>query len=284
MKAHDVAYARPDTLDEALALLDAHGEDACPLAGGQSLVTSMNMRLASPSLLVDLNGLPELTGIVAEGDTVRIGAMTRHRDVGLSEVVCERLPLLAAAMPHIAHPAVRNRGTIGGSVALGDPATEWPACCLALRATMIVRAIDGERRISVDDFFLGLYTTALEPGEILVAIEFPVPGADAVWSFDELARRHGDYALAGLAATGRRHAGGLTDVRLAFFGVADRPLLAKAAAAELERGDLKAAQAALATEIDPPDDVAVKGATRTHLARVILGRVAGRMSGGRDGA
>lgn len=284
MKAPDFAYARPATLDEALALLAEGGEDARPLAGGQSLVTSLNLRLAAPSLLVDLNGLPELTGMSERDGVVRIGAMTRHREVGASELVRERLPMLAAAAPHIAHPAIRNRGTIGGSVALGDPATEWPACCVALRATMVVRGLAGERRVLADDFFLGLYATALEPGEILVAVEVPVPDSDVVWGFDELVRRAGDYALVGLAATARRRAGGLAEVRLAFFGVGDRPVLAAAAAAALADGDIPAAQAALAGELDPPDDVAVKAATRRHLARVLLGRVAGRMIGGQHGA
>lgn len=284
MKAPDFAYARPASLDAALALLAEHGEDAVPLAGGQSLVTALNMRLSAPGLLVDLNAIPELTGVSEAGGEaggiVRIGAMTRHRDVGTAALVRERLPLLAAALPHIAHPAIRNRGTIGGSVALADPATEWPACCLAAGASIVVRGPGTERRVPADDFFQGLYTTALEPGEIVTAIEFPVPGADAVWGFEELSRRHGDYALVGLAATGRRSAGGLSDLRLAFFGVADRPVLARAAAAALEAGDLAGAQAALAGELDPPDDPTTKAATRLHLARVILGRVAARMRGG----
>lgn len=284
MKAADFAYAKPATVDEALTLLAQHGDEARPLAGGQSLVPTLNMRLASPALLVDLNGIPELAGITRADGIVRIGAMTRHREVGESPVIRERLPLLAAAMPHIAHPAIRNRGTIGGSVALGDPATEWPACCLALGATVLVRGPGGDRRIAAEDFFLGLYATALEAGEILCAIEIPVPAPDAVWAFDELARRHGDYALAGLAATARRTGGGLADVRLAFFGVGDRPVLARAAATALEGGDVKAAQDALAAELDPPDDVAVRGATRRHLARVLLGRVAGRLAGGSCGA
>ena len=284
MKAPDFAYARPTTLDEALALLAEHGEDARLLAGGQSLVTSLNMRLAAPSLLIDLNRIPDLAGIAESDGLVRIGAMARHREVGESPLVRERLPLLAAAMPHIAHPAIRNRGTIGGSVALGDPATEWPACCLALDATMVVRAQGGERRVPAAEFFQGLYTTAVGPDEILVAIEIPVPSSGALWGFDELARRSGDYALAGLAATARREAGGLADVRLAFFGVADRPVLASASAAALQAGDIKAAQAVLGDEINPPDDIAVKGATRLHLARVLLGRVAGRMMEAAGGA
>ena len=284
MKAPDVAYARPATLDEALALLAEHGGDAVPLAGGQSLVTSLNMRLSSPALLVDLNGIPALAGIGEADGIVRIGAMTRHREVGEAPLVRERLPLLAAAMPHIAHPAIRNRGTIGGSVALGDPATEWPACCLALGASMLIRGPGGERRVPAEAFFLGLYATAIVPGEILVAIEFPVPASGTVWGFDELARRSGDYALAGLAATARSDGGRLSDVRLAFFGVGDRPILAVSAAAALAAGDVKAAQAALGDELDPADDVAVRGATRIHLARVLLGRVAGRMMGGSGGA
>jgi aerobic carbon-monoxide dehydrogenase medium subunit len=280
LKAPDFAYARPASLDAALALLAEHGEDAVPLAGGQSLVTALNMRLSAPGLLVDLNAIPGLSGVTEADGVVRIGAMTRHRDVG-TPLVRQKLPLLAAALPHIAHPAIRNRGTIGGSVALADPATEWPACCLATGATIIVQGPRAERRIAADDFFLGLYTTALELGEIVTAIEFPVPGPAAVWGFEELSRRHGDYALVGLAATARRGSSGLTDLRLAFFSVADRPVLAMKTAAAIEAGDLAGAQAALADDLDPPDDPATKAATRLHLARVVLGRVAGRM---RDGS
>lgn len=280
MKAPDLAYARPASLDEALALLAAHGEDAVPLAGGQSLITALNMRLSAPALLVDLNAIPGLSGVAEADGVVRIGAMTRHRDVGASEIVRARLPLLAAALPHIAHPAIRNRGTIGGSVALADPATEWPACCLALCATIVAQGPVGERRIAADDFFLGIYTTALEPGEIVTAIEFPLPEADAIWGFEELSRRHGDYALAGLAATGRRDGDRAADVRLVFFGVADRPILARAAAAAVEAGDIAGAQAALADELDPPGDIALKAGTRLHLARVVLGRVARQLLAG----
>ncbi|MEH3144014.1 MAG: FAD binding domain-containing protein [Methylobacterium frigidaeris] len=280
MKAPDFAYARPASLDAALALLAEHGTDAVPLAGGQSLVTALNMRLSAPGLLVDLNAIPGLAGVSEADGVVRIGAMTRHRDVGTA-LVRERLPLLAAALPHIAHPAIRNRGTIGGSVALADPATEWPACCLAAGATIVVQGPKAARRIAANDFFLGLYTTALEPGEIVTAIEFPVPGPDAVWGFEELSRRHGDYALVGLAATAKRGASGLTELRLAFFGVADRPVLAVKAAAAIEAGDVAGAKAALGDELDPPDDPVTKAATRLHLARVVLGRVAARM---RDGS
>lgn len=279
MKAPDFAYARPASLDAALALLAEHGEDAVPLAGGQSLVTALNMRLSAPGLLVDLNAIPGLAGVTEADGVVRIGAMTRHRDVGTA-LVRERLPLLAAALPHIAHPAIRNRGTIGGSVALADPASEWPACCLAARATIVVQGPAAERRIAAEDFFLGLYTTALEPGEIVTAIEFPLPGPDSVWGFEELSRRHGDYALVGLAATAKRTGSTLTAIRLAFFSVSDRPVLAVKAAAALEAGDVPGAQAALAGELDPPDDPSTKAATRLHLARVLLGRVAGRMRGG----
>ncbi|GJD47302.1 6-hydroxypseudooxynicotine dehydrogenase complex subunit alpha [Methylobacterium crusticola] len=277
MKAPEVAYACPSTLDEALTLLSRHGDEARPLAGGQSLVTALNMRLAAPALLVDLNRIPDLAGITRRDGVVRVGAMTRHRDLGASDLVRDHLPLVAAAVPHIAHPAIRNRGTLGGSVALGDPAAELPACCLALGATMVLRGQGGERRVPADAFFLGLYATAIAPAEILVAIEFPLPEPGAVWGFQELARRHGDYALAGLAATARRRERGLDAVRLVFFGVGDRPVLARGASAALAGAGIRAAQAALDADIDPPDDVAVKGRTRRHLARVLLGRVAGGM-------
>jgi carbon-monoxide dehydrogenase medium subunit len=279
VKAAEVAYARPATLEEAIGLLARHGEDARPLAGGQSLITSLNMRLSAPALLVDLNRIPGLSGVAETGEAIRIGAMTRHREVGEAELVRTHLPLLAAAVPHISHPAIRNRGTIGGSLALADPATEFPACCLALGATMIAVGPSGERRIAAGDFFHGLYATALGADDLLIAVEIPKQDPGAVWFFDELARRHGDYALAGIAATARRQGAGLTDARIVLFGVGDRPVLAVQAAEALGHGDVKAAQDALGREIAPADDVAVRGATRRHLARVLVGRAASAMMG-----
>jgi carbon-monoxide dehydrogenase medium subunit len=266
VKAPDFAYARPTTLSEVFDLLD-EGDGARLLAGGQSLVPSLNMRLAAPSLLVDINRLPGLSGIALGGDTVRIGALVRHSEIARSALIAERLPLLALAAPHIAHAAIRNRGTFGGSIALADPAAEWPACCLALGATMVATSRAGERRIAARDFFTGLFETALTRGEILTAIEIPVPPAGSAAHFDELARRRGDYAMVGLAAQRGR------DPRLAFFGVADRPVLAEAAQRVVAgSGGTVAAQAALEHDLKPIGDGECDAATKLHLARVLLGR------------
>lgn len=280
MKAPAFAYARPTSLAEVFDCLDG-GEGVRLLAGGQSLIPALNMRLSAPSLLVDLNRVSGLAGISESKGVVRIGAMTRHRELAESQVVAARLPLIVKAVPHIAHQAIRNRGTIGGSLALADPSTELPACCLALDATIIAASRNGERAIAAKDFFLGIYETALAADEVLVAIEFPVPAAGSVSGFDELARRHGDYAMIGLAAQGVRSGGSWTALKIAFFGAGDRPLLADAAVQALVAGKgIAAAQATLDGALSPSDDGECSAKTKMHLARVLLGRVIAAMEGG----
>jgi carbon-monoxide dehydrogenase medium subunit len=262
LKAPSFAYAKPRALAEALALAARPG--AKILAGGQSLIPSLNMRLSAPELLVDINGLSELKGISLERGVVRIGALTTHAEIEKSTVIQEHLPLLAAAVPHIAHPAIRNRGTIGGSLALADPAAEYPACVLALDATIIVTGKKGSRKINAGDFFKGLFETALKPGEILTAVEFKAQKKDEKSAFLELARRQGDYATIGLAAFATNDT-----KRLAYFGTGDRPILAQHAA---KAKDLDSAKAALAKDLQPPADLYHTSATKLHLARVLLER------------
>jgi carbon-monoxide dehydrogenase medium subunit len=277
MKAPDVDYACPQTLDEALALLGKAGSDAVPLAGGQSLVPMLNFRLAAPSLLVDLNRIAELAGLSDQGDAIVIGAMTRLSDLERSELVAARLPVLAEALPHVGHPAIRNRGTIGGSVALADPAAEMPALLLALDAAVIVASSAGERAIAALDFFRGLYETALQPGEIVKAISFPTAGGARRFAFDELARRHGDYAIVGLAATAAA-AAPFRDLRLVFFGIADRALRATgvedAMNGRMPDDDeaIVAAGEAIAT-LAFHRGLHASASTRRHLAGVLLKRV-----------
>jgi carbon-monoxide dehydrogenase medium subunit len=262
VKAAPFAYAKPRALEEALDL--AARPNAKVLAGGQSLIPSLNMRLSSPELLVDINGLEELKGIRLDKDVVRIGALSTHTELEKSDVVKKHLPLLAAAVPHIAHPAIRNRGTIGGSLALADPAAEYPACALALDATIIATGKKGERKIKAGDFFKGLFETDLKPGELLTAVEFKAQKKDEKSAFLELARRQGDYATIGLAAfatNGTR--------RLAYFGAGDRPILAQHAA---KAKDLESAKAALAKDLQPTADLYHSSATKLHLARVLLER------------
>ena len=263
-------------------MLDRYGEDAKVLAGGQSLMAALNMRLSAPRVLVDINGLTALSGIRVDGRTITIGALTRHREVERSETIAERLPLLHQAMPHVAHAAIRNRGTFGGSIAFADPAAELPACAVALAATFRIASSQGERTVRAADFFKGLYETALQPGEVLVAADFPENAGGYRSVFQELARRHGDYPIVGLAAHAKVASSALSDLRLVFFGAGETPMVARKAAAILERAPyspalLAEAQAALESELSPFGDAACSAATRTHLARVLLGRAASQL-------
>ena len=277
MKAPSFAYARPDSVAEALALLASHGDAARVLAGGQSLLPSLNMRLSSPGLLVDITGLTELAGIRKRDGVLRVGALTRHSEIERSEEIARHVPLLAQAVPHVAHVAIRNAGTLGGSVALADPAAEYPACVLALDATLVIAGAGGERRVAARDFFRTLYTTALAPGELLLAVEFPLVQRGYRSAFVELARRHGDYAIVGLAAHGRVEGGRISDLRLAYLGVGATPVRAPRAAAAMEGRSVEpqsvaAAQTALGEDLDPSPDLYHSAAAKLHLARVLTGR------------
>ena len=223
MKAPAFAYARPKRLADVLALLEQHGDEARLLAGGQTLLATLNMRLSEPALLIDMQAVAELKGLSIAGNCLRIGAMVTHSEIEASALVANHAPLLRMAAPHIAHRAIRNLGTFGGSIAYGDPAAEWPACLLALDGVVVARSLQGERRIAAKDFFIGLYTTALAANEVIVACEVPAAGPNQRVTFGELVRRHGDYAVAGLAASAQAHDGVLKDVRLAWIGVGSMP-------------------------------------------------------------
>lgn len=273
MKPAPFAYAKARTVDDAVKLLAEHGENARLLAGGQSLIATLNMRLSAPRLLIDLNGIASLSGISLDGGGVSIGAMTRHAEAERSGIITKHAPLIAAALPHIGHPAIRNRGTIGGSVAFADPAAELPACLLALGGEIEIAGPDGRRMVAADDFFRGLYETAIGADEMLIAVRLPAAGRNSRYGFAELSRRHGDYAMAGLAASARASGNGLTDIRLAFFGVALTPVRARKAETALAGGSVDAAVAALRDDLDPPDDIQATGKMKLHLAGVLLRRV-----------
>ena len=281
MKAAAFAYAKPSVLNEAYALLDAHGDRARILAGGQSLLPALNMRLAAPELLIDITALPGLDGIAQHDGTLRIGALTRHRAIERSDTIAARLPLLAEAMPHIAHVAIRNSATIGGSLASADPAAEIPAVALALDAAILIGSSAGERRVAARQFFRGLFETVLAPNELILAIEFPLTaGYRSV--FAELARRHGDYAVVGIAMHARVTAKRLDDVRVAFLGAAATTRLAERAAAALTGNDcdqqrIESAVAALAEDLDPLPDLYHRRETKLYLAGVLLRRAAVRL-------
>ena len=254
MKAPAFAYAKPASLAAAFDLLG--NPHAKVLAGGQSLIPSLNMRLSSPELLVDITGLPGLSGISLQGNSVRIGALTTHAQLEKSEAISKHVPLLAQAVPHVAHAAIRNRGTIGGSLALADPAAEYPACAVALEAVFIINNKATERRVNAGQFFKGLFETDLKPGELLVAVEFPVAAKSDRSVFLELARRHGDYAIIGLAAH---------NSRFVFLGAGSTPVL-------IQGSSLEMAKAALSRNLNPSPDLYNSSATKLHLAGVLLER------------
>lgn len=276
MKASAGGYARARDLRHALELLAAAEGMGRVLAGGQSLVAAMNMRLSTGDLLVDISRLRELSGVEDAGDTLRIGALTRHVEVGEDPLVRAHAPLLAEAVGYIAHAAIRNRGTIGGALAHADPAAEFPACVLALGATLHVEGPNGPRDIAAGDFFQDVFATAIGEGEILKAITVPKTGQGERQAIEEVARRSGDYALAGLCVV--RRADGH---RVALFSVGPTPVLASGAMAALDGGDLDAAVEALRAEIDPPSDTQASAAYRRHLAGVLLRRAVARMEGGK---
>jgi carbon-monoxide dehydrogenase medium subunit len=249
LKAPAFAYAKPGSLDEALDLLARPGAKA--LAGGQSLIPSLNMRLSSPELLVDLGGLSELKKIEAKDGTVRIGALVTHAELDRSQVVATQLPLLAQAVPHVAHAAIRNRGTLGGSLALADPAAEYPAVAVALQAVLTLKGKAFERKVEATRFFKGLFETDLKPGELLTAVEFPAAKPTDRSVFLELTRRQGDYAIVGLAAHNER---------FVFFGVGPVPYLLKGGKDDLKK------------ELKPTADLYNSAATKLHLAGVLLER------------
>ncbi|MBH5390735.1 FAD binding domain-containing protein [Bradyrhizobium diversitatis] len=285
MKARAFSYFRAATIDQAL---DAHaraGDDARFIAGGQSLVPALSLRLQAPRLLIDITHIAELRGIGREGAYLRIGALTRHCEMLTEPLIAEFAPLLHAAAPFVAHPAIRNRGTFGGSVALADPASEFPAMTLALDAEIEIAGASGRRRVRADEFFIDLFETALQPGELITAIYVPLFKADQRFVFDELARRRGDYALVGCGMLATFASDRIDDIRISFFSVGNRPTRAKAAEAALigfglDAEHIAAAQAALAGDLAPPENDEVPPAMRLHLARVLLGRLLGRLGEG----
>lgn len=269
MKAPAFAYVKPSALGEVFDLLERHEDGAKLLAGGQSLIPTLNLRLSSPDLLVDITGLPGLSNIATRNGTIRIGALVTHAQIENSFEIKKHLPLLAQAVLHIAHPAIRNRGTLGGSLALADPAAEYPACALALDATLVIASKKAERRVKAADFFKGLFETDLKPGEVLVAAEFPVAEDGERCVFLELARRQGDYAIVGIALRKTK-----SDLKIAFLGAGATPVLAKHAAVAA-KNSIDAAKEALAKDLRPPADLYHSPAAKLHLARVLLGRALG---------
>ncbi len=278
MKSALFDYVKPKSITQAIALLQEHGDDARILAGGQTLIATLNMRLSDPSLIIDITGLDTLQGIRFQGEHIRIGALVTHTEIEYDDLIKKHVPLLTTAAPYIAHRAIRNRGTWGGSIAYADPAAEWPTCLLALNGIVIVQGPEGERRISADDFFIGLYMTALEPDEIIIACEIPIASTTHWFAFEELARRHGDYAIVGMSAVGDQIGHTLNNLRIVLLGVDTTPIRAFKTEHMLEGKSLddaliEVAVQCLRDEIDPLPDLTNTPDTKRHLATVLLKRL-----------
>ncbi len=282
MKSPPFAYVRATSLGDVFRLMTEHGPEAKLLAGGQSLLAALAFRLSEPPTLIDISRVAELKGIERVGASIRVGALTTHADLGASGLVRSHVPLIAEAVPLIAHPAIRNRGTIGGSLAFADPAAELPACVVALGATIIASSAAGDRSIPAAQFFEGLYATALREGELIKAIDIPVARASQQVAILEIARRSGDYAMAGIALSVIVQDAVLTEPRIVFFGVGDTPMLAQRTMAALsgksiDRGLIDVAKTAVAADLSPAADQHGGPDMKRHLAGVLLERTLKRI-------
>ena len=277
MKLPHVDYEAPKTVSEAVELLAEHQDEASVLAGGQSLIPLLALRLAHPAVLIDINGIDELSAVSATDGWVAIGAMTREYLAEESGAVAEAVPLLAAALPLIGHEAIRSRGTIGGSLAHADPAAELPAVALALDAEFVVRGQSGERVVPAVEWFAGYLTTSRRPDELLVEVRFPTAGRGTGASFQEVARRHGDFAIVGLAASLTLSEGAISDARLAFAGISDVPVRAIDAEEFLigegpSPGLFDEAARRATDDIDPPADLHGSSEYRRKVAAALVRR------------
>lgn len=285
MKAAAFDYRKVQTIDQALSLLQDFGDNAKLIAGGQSLLPSLNMRLSAPELLIDLKGIDELKGILVRSESNReiifIGAMCTHTEIEDSSIIADKLPLLKKAVPHIAHRAIRNLGTWGGSIVYGDPAAEWPACAIALDGVMVIASPSGQRKIPAKDFFKDLYTTDLQPNEILLGTEFVISNFQTSDYFEELARRHGDYAIAGVTVQIEHLEGIIKAARIVYFSVASTPMIATQAQSLLigsplqkiqEKDFIAQCQSCVRTEIQTMSDLTNSTKMKTHLIGVLIER------------
>jgi carbon-monoxide dehydrogenase medium subunit len=287
LKAPAFDYVKPSALPEVFELLRQYGDDARILAGGQTLLATLNMRLSEPRLLIDITGLPGLSDIAVRDGRLHVGALVTHTAIEASPLVAEQAPLLAMAVPHIAHRAIRNSGTWGGSIAYGDPAAEWPCCLVALDGVVTVQGPAGTRRIAATDFFQDLYTTALQPDELVICADLPVAARGDWFGFDELSRRHGDYAVAGLAVAARFDGTVATRVNLGLLGVGATPVRARRTEAllagkVLDASAIEFAATTLKAELDPVGDLTSNADTKRHLASVLMKRLLGAAQAGRS--
>jgi len=285
MKNAPFEYHAPGTVDEVLALLAEHADEAKVLAGGQSLVPLLAMRLARPAQLIDINGVAGLSGITpVNGDGVAFGALTREREAERSALVTERLPVLAEALPMIGHVSIRNRGTVGGSIAHADASAELPAVAVVTGAEMVVRSAGAERVVPADEYFVGHFTTCMADDELLTEVRMPSGPAGAGWAFHEIVRRHGDFALVGVAAMVTLDGDRIGEARLALMGVADRAFRATGAETALagqpaDASTFEAAAREATKDLEPASDIHGSAEFRRHLAGVAVRRALTTASG-----
>lgn len=277
MKAPIFTYKRPEHLDDALDLLADNDGATQVLAGGQSLIATLNMRLSSPAVLVDINRIAALHGIEQRATGMRLGALVRHAEVLASETIARRVPLLALALPHVAHMAVRNRGTTCGSLALADPSAEMPAVAVALNADIVLAKKGAQRTVQARDFFRGLYETARQDDEMITEVVFPMASDSEVFGFAELSRRHGDFATVGVAVGARKAEDRLDDLMVTIFGSEPTPLLSKTASslavsATASDAVLADMAAAIADDMDPMDNHQGHGETKRKQAATLIRR------------
>jgi aerobic carbon-monoxide dehydrogenase medium subunit len=284
LKAPNFGYLRPRSLQHACEVLGDYSGDAVAVAGGQSLLPGLNMRLSSPRLLVDISDLPELAVSSFGLNEIRLGALTRHAEILDSAALRERLPLLPRAVTHVAHAAIRNRGTLGGSLAYADPAAELPACAVALDATILIAGAAGEREVKAEAFFTGLMQTALAPGELIVAVRFPVAAANNRFAFGEFARRRGDFAVAGIAAATLVERDRIATARVVYFGCVERAMIAERVSTAwsglaLPASDLDDVFRAVEADLDPEEIPGWRADTQIELAKVLTRRALGELGG-----
>jgi carbon-monoxide dehydrogenase medium subunit len=289
MKARNFRYIKPVSLEHAYRILEHGGGEAVPLAGGQSLLATLNMRLSAPKLLVDIGELAELAVSSNEGSEIRIGALTRHCDLIHSDAIRKHLPLLSQAASHIGHVAIRNRGTLAGSLAYADPAAELPAATVALRGKLVLGSLAGEREVKAEDFYRGLFETDLQPGELILAVKYPLPDAETAVAFAELERRRGDFALVGLAAVTTLARDSIEHARLVYFGCVDHAKVAESVSAavaglRLPLADGAALDVAVGNDLAPQDLPGLRAGTQLEMATVLTRRVLNALASGRIAA
>jgi len=277
MKAPNFIYRRPDSLDEALALLGDHAGEAQVLAGGQSLMPTLAMRLSSPAMLIDINRIAALDNISEADGMIRLGALVRHYQVLESLLIAQRIPLLADAMTHVAHMAVRNRGTTCGSLALADPSAEMPAVAVLLNAMIHLASRTGKRDIAAREFFQGLYTTARADNEMIVGVSFPCASPAEIFHFNELSRRHGDFAVVGIGIKAQRVERDITGIDVVMFGSEPSPLLSSATSGmtitpKTSDADLRDMAQTITAEMEPLDNHQGRPETKRRQAAELLRR------------